>query len=144
MNDDSLIMPALRDRLDIIEIPTYNRDEMVQIIKLYTLPEALLDKGIPKGDVSITDQAAYQLLNRLRTDVDNSGMRPVEKAVNNIVSRINFLRTMFSNKNTQSQNCEIPIPYKPKDFHGLPYTITVDNINILHTQSKEITLNYFI
>lgn len=54
MNDDTNILPALRDRLDIIEIPAYSREEMVQIVKLHTLPEAIIDKGIPAGSITIT------------------------------------------------------------------------------------------
>jgi len=140
MNDDSLITPALRDRLDIIEIPTYNKDEMVQIIKRHTLPEALVDKGIDVKDITITDQASYNLLNKLGSEVKNSGMRPVEKAINNIVSRINFLRTMYSNDDTHN----IPISYKLKDFNGFPYTITADSIDVLQPQLKETSLSYFI
>lgn len=141
MNDDTIILPALRDRLDIIEIPAYSRDEMVQIIKLHTLPEAVADKGMPSGSITITDEGARQLLQRLGYEVDQSGMRPIEKAVNNIVSRLNFLRTMHTEAGFSP---DIPLTYKLKDFHGLPYTITAESINVLHVPPKSIHLSYII
>lgn len=139
MNDDANISSALRDRLDIIEIPSYTRDDMVQIIKLHTLPEAILDKGIPEGTITITDDAARHLLFKLGDQIDNSGMRTVEKAINNIVSKLNLLRTMYNGDSIVST---IPLPYNLKDFHGLPYTITPETISVLHVAPKPVYLSY--
>src|SRR3972149_10448433 len=43
MNDDTKLDPALRDRLNIIELPSYTRNDIVQIIKRHALPDALRD-----------------------------------------------------------------------------------------------------
>ncbi len=137
MNDDTSISGPLRDRLDIIELPTYTREEMVQIIKLHTLPEAILDKGLNKDDIKITDTGAMRLLQRLGDQINESGMRPVEKAINNIVSKLNLLRSM-GNSNT------IPLPFKLKDFQGFPYTITESIMEILQPSIAKDTLSYII
>jgi Holliday junction resolvasome RuvABC ATP-dependent DNA helicase subunit len=140
MNDDSKIDPALRDRLDIIDIPPYNREEMVEIIKLHTLPEALIDKGIEPNCITITNEGAYRLLQRLGSEVEEAGMRPVEKAISDIISKLNLLRSLYNDANS----IEIPLTYKLTDFRGFPYIITTDTINALHPPTKTTSLTYFM
>jgi len=92
MNDDNKVDPTLRDRLNIIEVPTYTHQDMVQIIKHHTIPETLIDKGIEAKAITITDDAAYYLLQRLGSEIETGGMRPVEKAINDIIFKLNLLR----------------------------------------------------
>jgi ATP-dependent Lon protease len=139
MNDDSKIDPALRDRLDIIDIPAYNHNEMVEIIKLHTLPEMLTDKGIESGSITITTDGAHRLLQRLGREVEEAGMRPVEKAISDIVSKLNLLRSLY----IDSSSINIPLTFTLPDFKGFPYVITTDTINALHTLPKTTSLTYY-
>lgn len=132
MNDDSKLDPALKDRLDIVEVPPYTREDMVQIIKKHTLPETLIDKGIKPEDVTISDDAARALLNSLGREVENSGMRPVERAINDIASKLNLLRSFQSADDTS-----IPLSFKLPDFKGFPYVITPETIKNLHINNRE-------
>ncbi|CAH6419281.1 ATP-dependent Lon protease [uncultured virus] len=130
LNDESRLTPALRDRLYIVDIPAYSRTDMVQIVKKHTLPEALVDKGITPGDVTITDDATFTLLNLLGREVEDTGMRPVEKAVMDIISKINLLRTMGQNKS-------LSLTFTLPDFKGFPYIITPESVRLLYKQNKE-------
>lgn len=126
MNDDSRLDPALRDRLNIIEVPSYTSDDMIEIIKRHTLPEMLIDKGIEITDITITDDATRALLLLLGEEVKDSGMRTVERAITDIVSKINLLRTLLGDE------ASLPLTFKLPDFKGFPYIITSKTIYSLY------------
>ena len=80
-NDLSAIQPALRDRMEIINISGYNVKEKVHIAKKYLLPKALKEHGI---------NSAFKLDNRcLESIIDaytrESGVRGLEKMLAKIV-----------------------------------------------------------
>ncbi len=121
MNSDEGLDPALKDRLEIINIPSYNKEEMVSIIIKHTLPEACIKCGFKVEDLSISESACYLLLNMV--DIKLSGMRNVEKEIYNIVSKISFLHHVKGDS--------FNLSFKISDFNGLPYRIekkTIKNI----------------
>lgn len=136
LNDDSLLSQPLRDRLDIVNLPGYNKEDMILIIKNHTLPDACIQCGLNKTDLSIVDSACYLLLNHLYKDIKESGMRLVEKELNSIVSKISFLNL---NKN-------ISLSFKLKDFNSYPYVITKKTIKSLinhqhqHQDTKHLSM----
>jgi ATP-dependent Lon protease len=138
MNNDKLD-PALKDRLNIIEIPSYTKEEMVQIVLNHTLYDALSDKGIHKDDISITESAVLKLINILDSEIELAGMRPIERAINDIISKLNLLRSLHGSD-------DIPLTFNLKDFRGFPYVITDKNISQLYNNSshKNHDLSYFL
>lgn len=135
LNDDTHLDPALRDRLNIIEVKPYTRNEMVKIVQLHTLPETLVDKGIAKHDVSITDDGVRRILALLGKAVEDAGMRPVEKAVKEVVSKLNMLRT--------TAGSDLKLSYSVSDFHGFPYRITETTVSaLLKPDAKDVMPMY--
>src|SRR6185295_18342919 len=49
------IHPALRDRLEVIEIPSYTESEKLQIAKRHLLPRQLEEHGLTRQDVALPD-----------------------------------------------------------------------------------------
>lgn len=130
MNDDNLD-PALKDRLTIIDIPSYTKAEMVEIVKRHTFPETLKKMNIQENDITITEAAIYNLINSLDKEIEMAGMRPVERAINTIVSRLNLLRSI--------KHDDIPLSYNLNDFNGFPYSITADSITHLYPMIQKET-----
>lgn len=91
MNSDSSLDPALKDRLEIIHVPSYKKDELVNIMLMYVLPEACIEHGYKKEDITMSDNACYAILNNIKNDIKASGVRKVQEEVKNIVSKISFL-----------------------------------------------------
>src|SRR5256714_777283 len=86
------IHPALRDRLEIIELPSYTAAEKLQIAKRYLVPRQLEEHGLERKRVKFPDPA----LRRLILDYTHeAGVRQLEpeiapltrKAVRKIISR---------------------------------------------------------
>jgi ATP-dependent Lon protease len=129
MNDDSTLDPALRDRLHIIKIASYTHQEMIEIIKRHTIPETLADKGILPTELTITDEAIALLIKRSQSEIKNTGMRSLERAIQDLISKLNLLRSMAGTEG-------IPLTFSLPDFKGFPYTITETTINALCAAPK--------
>jgi ATP-dependent Lon protease len=86
------IHPALRDRLEVIELPSYTESEKLQIAKRYLVPRQIEEHGLTKNDVKFTDAALRELI---REYTREAGVRQLEreiaalarKAARKIVSR---------------------------------------------------------
>ena len=124
INDDKHLKSALRDRLNIVTVPSYTQDDMKQIIMRHTLPDMLVDKGFKRNDVTITPEACARLL--IKLDVGRCGLRVVERAIDSIVSYLNLSRTFVNDIPHQKlkYNKEITFPFVIKtDFiEFLPLT----------------------
>jgi ATP-dependent Lon protease len=86
------IHPALRDRLEVIELPSYTESEKLQIAKRYLVPRQIEEHGLTKNDVRFSDAALRELI---REYTREAGVRQLErqiaalarKAVRRIVAR---------------------------------------------------------
>jgi len=72
------IHPALRDRLEVISLPSYTASEKLQIAKRYLVPRQLDEHGLQRGQVKFPDAA----LRRLITDYTHeAGVRQLEREI---------------------------------------------------------------
>ena len=72
------IHPALRDRLEVIELPSYTESEKLQIAKRYLVPRQLEEHGLTTGDVKFTDAALRELI---REYTREAGVRQLEREI---------------------------------------------------------------
>jgi ATP-dependent Lon protease len=72
------IHPALRDRLEVIELPSYTETEKLQIAKRYLVPRQLEEHGLTKSDVKISDAALRELV---REYTREAGVRQLEREI---------------------------------------------------------------
>src|ERR1041385_4934651 len=56
------IHPALRDRLEVIELPSYTESEKLQIAKRYLVPRQLEEHGLARQEVSLPDATLKRLI----------------------------------------------------------------------------------
>lgn len=118
MNHTLELDPALLDRIKIIHLSPYSKDDKIQIIKNHLVPRISGELGISPEQCSIDKKAC----NRLIEISASTSIRPLENYVNEIISNINMKRTK-SDKNI--------FPYKiciedvneiaPKRLEHLPY-----------------------
>ena len=54
------IHPALRDRLEVIELPSYTESEKLQIAKRYLVPRQIEEHGLTRQDVKVCRRRAAQ------------------------------------------------------------------------------------
>src|SRR4029079_16178779 len=56
------IHPALRDRLEVIELPSYTESEKLQIAKRYLVPRQLEEHGLSKQEVRFPDATLRRVI----------------------------------------------------------------------------------
>ena len=56
------VHPALRDRLEVIELPSYTESEKLQIAKRYLVPRQLEEHGLAKKEVRIPDATLRRVI----------------------------------------------------------------------------------
>ncbi|HEX9046936.1 MAG TPA: endopeptidase La [Verrucomicrobiae bacterium] len=72
------IHAALRDRLEVIELPSYTESEKLQIAKRYLVPRQIEEHGLTKSDVRFTDAALRELI---REYTREAGVRQLERQI---------------------------------------------------------------
>jgi ATP-dependent Lon protease len=84
-NSLDTIHPALRDRMEIIEISGYTMEEKVQIAKKHLAPKQKEEHGLTNKDLTITDQAIQKVIEGYTRE---SGVRKLEQQLGKLVRKI--------------------------------------------------------
>ena len=72
------IHPALRDRLEVIELPSYTEAEKLQIAKQYLVPRQLEEHGLKKSEVKIPDTTLRKVIHDYTRE---AGVRQLEREI---------------------------------------------------------------
>ena len=102
-NSLDTIQPALRDRMEIIDVTGYTLEEKSQIAKKHLWPKLLADHGLLPKDVSITTPALQRVIDDYTRE---SGVRSLERKLGAIVRNIAKHKAMKE---------EFPAVLEPKD-----------------------------
>jgi len=79
------ILSALRDRMEIIEIPGYTEEEKLGIAERYLIPRQLKEHGITGEHIGITTQALKQVISHYTRE---AGVRNLEREIANIMRKV--------------------------------------------------------
>lgn len=93
-NDASAIPAPLYDRMDVIELSSYTREEKLKIAKLHLIKKQLLRHGLTKEQFSITDKALYELIDDYTRE---AGVRNLERKLASLIRK--SARAIVSGKN---------------------------------------------
>lgn len=72
------VHPALRDRLEVIELPSYTETEKLEIAKRYLVPRQIEEHGLTRQEIKFTDAA---LRKTIREYTREAGVRQLEREV---------------------------------------------------------------
>lgn len=81
-NTLNTIQPALRDRLEIIEVTGYTVEEKIEIAKRHLIPKQLEEHGLKKADVTFTKKVIEKMAEGYTRE---SGVRALEKVIAKVV-----------------------------------------------------------
>ncbi len=87
-NNVQNLSPALRDRLDIIEIPEYTENEKLEIARRFLIPRSLQKSGLKSELVKISDETLQYLIHFYTRE---AGVRNLERIIDKLNRRISFL-----------------------------------------------------
>ncbi len=84
-NNLDTIHPALRDRMEIIEVSGYTMEEKVQIAKKHLLPKQKLEHGLDKVAFTMSDAAIQKVVEGYTRE---SGVRKLEQEIGRVVRKM--------------------------------------------------------
>ena len=79
------ILSALRDRMEIIEIPGYSEEEKLGIARRFLIPRQLTEHGITEKHLRISDPALQQLIFEYTRE---AGVRNLEREIANVMRKV--------------------------------------------------------
>ncbi len=83
-NDTSSIVPALRDRMEIIRLPGYLDFEKAAIAREYLIPKQVAEAGLKKLPTKFRDEAIFEII---RYYTRESGVRELERQIGSILRK---------------------------------------------------------
>jgi len=84
-NSLDTIQPALRDRMEVIEITGYTVEEKLQIGVKHLVPKQLKEHGIAPGQVKFSKEAILKIIEHYTRE---SGVRSLERKIGSVVRSI--------------------------------------------------------
>ena len=81
----STIQPALRDRMEIIEINGYTQEEKLEIAKKHLIPKQRKEHGLIAKDAKITSSAVKEVIEGYTRE---SGVRGLERKIGSIFRKV--------------------------------------------------------
>lgn len=122
LNDEELIDPILKDRLNIIRIDGYNEKEKINICYEYIIPKILTNLKFTNNDINISKSTIKYVIQK--TNNTDNGVRQIENVLSKIIERINVL------KHIKKSRKKIKLSYEIKELK-FPFTLTDKHIDIL-------------
>lgn len=115
-NDYSAIPAPLRDRMDVIELDSYTREEKFHIAKGHLVPKLQKESGIKASQFRITDTVLYDLIDNYTKE---AGVRSLERVIQKLLRKaaIHLLENSegkFSVNVKTIENILGPRKYKPE------------------------------
>lgn len=84
-NTTATINPALRDRMEMIDVSGYVLEEKIQIAKRHLLPKQLKEHGVEKNKIKVSDQT---ISNIVECFTKESGVRGLDKQIAKMIRQI--------------------------------------------------------
>lgn len=84
-NDASMIPPPLLDRMEVIHLSSYTREEKFAIAKKYLIPKQLKHTGLTASICKIKDDAVYELIDGYTSE---AGVRNLERTLQSLFAKI--------------------------------------------------------
>jgi ATP-dependent Lon protease len=79
------IPAALRDRMEIIQLPGYTQQEKIEIGKRFLIPKQMENHGLKDKHIQITDEAMTELVQAYTKE---AGVRNIEREIANLMRKV--------------------------------------------------------
>jgi ATP-dependent Lon protease len=79
------IPPSLRDRMEVIEFPSYTEEEKLSIARLFLLPKQLQNHGLNETQIRVSDEALLYMIRRYTRE---AGVRNLEREIATLCRKI--------------------------------------------------------
>src|SRR5207244_7317656 len=79
------IPPALRDRMEVIELAGYTEEEKLEIARRHLIPKQLRENGLREENLRFEDDALVQII---RAHTREAGLRNLEREIGRVCRKV--------------------------------------------------------
>jgi ATP-dependent Lon protease len=79
------VPPALQDRMEVIQLAGYTRDEKLHIAKRYLVPRQIEQNGLSRGQISFSDAGLRAIIDEYTRE---AGVRNLEREIGSVCRKI--------------------------------------------------------
>ena len=79
------IIPALRDRMEIIRLPGYTEDEKLHIARQFLISKQIKENGLTEKNITFTDNGILTIIRRFTRE---AGVRNLEREISSICRKV--------------------------------------------------------
>ena len=88
-NDLDMVPDALRERLDMIEVPGYSEDEKLEVARRFLVPRQLLDHGLSSRDLALSEDTVRAIIRHYTLE---AGVRGLQRQVATVCRKVAHAR----------------------------------------------------
>ena len=119
-NQTSTISPALRDRMEMIEVSGYITEEKIKIAQNHLIPKQLKEHGVKSNQIQFSDKIIEQIIQEYTRE---SGVRDLERKIAKVIRAIAkkiAMKEKYNKKLTSEDIHQIlgPPEYEPDMYEG--------------------------
>jgi len=92
------IIPALRDRMETIQLPGYMQEEKYQIARKFLIPKQLKEKGLTKADALLHPGAVRGIISNYTRE---AGVRNLEREIGSVLRKVVVKKVSGTKKATR-------------------------------------------
>ncbi len=125
-NDASAIPAPLLDRMELIELESYTREEKFQIARRHLIPKQMKNCSLTAKQIKLTDDAVYALIDFYTKE---AGVRNLERTISSVISKslLNMLENEIKSVKVSAEDLKkllgpkkfLDAPLQRKDEVGL-------------------------
>ena len=78
------IPPALRDRMEVLNLSGYTEDEKVKIAEMFLIPKQLIAHGLRPGEITMSEEAIRLIISQFTRE---AGVRNLEREIASVMRR---------------------------------------------------------
>ena len=103
-NNAETIPDALYDRMEVINLPSYTRNEKAAILKDHLFPKQLKRHGLTKRNLKLSDEAVFELIDGYTKE---AGVRNLERETASLIRKIAMKIAEGDKKSFSLKPCDI-------------------------------------
>jgi len=84
-NQLDTVPPALRDRMEVIELSGYTQEEKLEIAKRYLVPRQMERNGVGRSKIEFTDEALHEIIDGYTRE---AGVRQLEREAGSVCRKV--------------------------------------------------------
>ncbi|MGB0868369.1 MAG: endopeptidase La [Flavobacteriales bacterium] len=116
-NSISNIQPALRDRMEMIEISGYTLEEKIEIGKRHLLPKQIAEHGLKKGQIKLNKKQWQYMIESYTSESGVRGLSKVTaKVVRQVAKKYAIENTLMSKVSMEELKAFLGTPIFEKDL----------------------------